>query len=137
MDSSHGKPTTPTDTVPKSPSRDGTIKSQRLVSTYFASNYGAHTYGSDVLFLTSLVVLSTIFLAAGLAIYLWAVHTTYREGWDLISTADLQFVVTISQVMSTLLPKMVPIVMSIYTYRVAAIWLAQSDDSLERPTPLQ
>lgn len=88
----------------------------------------------------SLVIASIAGLVTGLLVYTFAAHTTMRDGSSaVISSADLQYVITLSQMVSTLVIRTVPVVITLHAYHVASDWLRQSrvPGSRERPSPLQ
>lgn len=88
------------------------------------------------------VTLSVIFLSVMLLVYVFVIHQAYIDPHTrtaVISTANLQYIITISGLLSTAVSRTVPAVVTVYAYHVAAVWLRSSEvsGSPNRPSPLQ
>ncbi|KAG8983497.1 hypothetical protein FRB90_005999, partial [Tulasnella sp. 427] len=92
---------------------------------------------SIVLF--SLAVFTAVIGATVLLLVLIFVLNTFeREGLSIKTSADLQNLLTISQIVTTVVSKSVAIVIFIHAYQLAGEWIKASDRrNGERPSPLQ
>lgn len=86
--------------------------------------------------------LPIVIIITGLAVlllaYIFIIHKWLRVGSTIQTSADLQNLLTISQVLSTFVSRSVPVVMSIHAYQLAARWLkTSSSGDQNRPSPSQ
>ncbi|KAG8867772.1 hypothetical protein FRB97_002957, partial [Tulasnella sp. 331] len=74
-----------------------------------------------------------------LVVYVFSINSSTRDGSILLTTARIQYVLTISKALSTAASLAVPLVTSIYAYSAAAEWLGSSKvpDSTATPSPQQ
>ncbi|KAG8932298.1 hypothetical protein FRC00_000072 [Tulasnella sp. 408] len=69
---------------------------------------------------------------------IFAFNTFERDGLEVRTSADLQNLLTISQLVTTVVSKSVPIVIAVHAYQLAAQWLKSSERRASgRPSPLQ
>lgn len=94
-----------------------------------------HHPGRTIILYISTVIALTLGLSAALLIYIYALQEARLEGLAIVSTADLQFIVAISQALSTVVVRTVPVLVLVHAFKVAADWLSAT--TLECPTPLQ
>lgn len=99
-----------------------------------------HRCTHTIILIATAVVLVIAGLSAFLLLYILANHNLHRLGDQAITTtADLQYIFTISNALCTFISLTVPLVISIHGYSVAAEWLDASlvAGSNNRPSPLQ
>ena len=74
-----------------------------------------------------------------LLLYLFGIHQWERDGTAFKSSADLQNVLTISQVETNIISYTLPLLVLVIAYRVAAEWLqaCNTGDARNRPSPMQ
>ncbi|KAG9044580.1 hypothetical protein FS837_007898 [Tulasnella sp. UAMH 9824] len=104
------------------------------------ARHEAENQGSALPFvLFSLAVFTTVIGPAIILLALIFVLNTFeRNGLEVRTSADLQNLLTISQLVTTAVSKSVPIVIAIHAYQLAAQWLKSSErQSSGRPSPLQ
>lgn len=95
-----------------------------------------------ILLVSSAVVLGVVTLSILLLVYIFVINNAHRDRMAvaaITSTANLQYVITISGLLSTVVSRTVPAVVTVYAYHVAAVWLKSSQipGSRNRPSPLQ
>lgn len=83
-----------------------------------------------VLFLVT--TLTTVILI--LPLYVFGVHEAVRADLTILTSAPLEFVLTISQIASHTVNICVAVAMVVESFHLAAVWLQTQAD---RPTPLQ
>lgn len=102
-----------------------------------------HDLCKTTIFVTaSTVVVGVILLSILLLVYIFGIHNAYRDTTAVaavISTGNIQYIITISGLLATFVSRTVPAVVVIYGYHVAANWLrnSQLSASQDRPSPLQ
>ncbi|KAF7982208.1 hypothetical protein HWV62_29392 [Athelia sp. TMB] len=92
----------------------------------------------NILLFSVPVVLITVGLALGLLVYIFVVHDWSRDGSAIQTTADLQNLLTISQILTTVVGKTVSFIITVHVFQLASMWLkasAANDD--RRPSPSQ
>lgn len=97
---------------------------------------------TTIILVSLAVVLGVVSLSAMLLIYVFVVHQAYIDSTSkaaIISTAKLQYIITISGLLSSVISRTVPVVVTVYAYHVAAAWLRTSQLSRgqDRPSPMQ
>lgn len=94
---------------------------------------------TKVLLFASALVACTTGVSSTLLVYMFRSHGWQVDRSAVLTTATLPFVLTASQMLSTILSRSVPIVLTLYAYRLGADWLTASGgpDTTGRPTPLQ
>lgn len=94
---------------------------------------------SKILIYSAVVLLLTILPTAVLLAYIFVINTAERFGMVVLSTANLQNVLAVTQVITTVVGKSVGIVCTVFAYYAAAQWLksSQQPSSRDRPSPLQ
>lgn len=78
-----------------------------------------------------LALVFTVVAGAGvctilLLIYIFAMHNWRRQGAAFKTTVDLNYFATISQAVTTVILRTVPLVVSLHAYQLAAEWLEAS-----------
>ncbi|KAG9011455.1 hypothetical protein FRB94_008286 [Tulasnella sp. JGI-2019a] len=70
--------------------------------------------------------------------YIFLINQWRKDGLAITTTADLQNLLTISEVLTTVVSKTVPIVLGVLAYQLASDWLKASvQGTNDRPSPLQ
>jgi hypothetical protein len=93
----------------------------------------------SIILLSASVIVGVMALSMTLLIYIFVLHSSTLKGTSTTSTASLPYITGLSQALSTLVSRSVPLVISVWSYSVAAEWLILSKEahSSDRPTPLQ
>ena len=93
----------------------------------------------SIILLSATVIVGVMALSTTLLLYIFVIHSSTLNGISTTSTASLPYITGLSQALSTLVSRSVPLVISVWSYFVAAEWLILSKEahSSDRPTPLQ
>lgn len=131
-------PPPPTRTLPVTPSKEDSNDS--LLAAEQAKQQAQSKRPTLKILIVSIIV---FILTAGpailLLVYIFVIHDATRSGLSVQTTADLQNLLTISQVLTTVVSRTVPVVVSLYGYALAAQWIKVSRQvgaEEERPSPL-
>ncbi|KAG8932300.1 hypothetical protein FRC00_000074, partial [Tulasnella sp. 408] len=131
--SSYKSSTSANDASPTSP-----ISSSSLPPSEARHNAGSHGSALSIILFTLAIFVAVLGPATVLLALIFVLNTFERDGLGLRTSADLQNLLTISQLVTTVVSKSVPIVIAVHAYQLAAQWLKSSDRRTGgRPSPLQ